>query len=182
MLVELLHWYDRPAAPPYYNHQTTTGINSLGTFNDDFRVPDLLLTAYYRLNPKTGKLVEDVQLKFQPNGPSICQLNFSHGSLASSHYPPGKNVYEFIVEMDALFNAETVLSRTGKGGLNVEVDAKVAKVGADGSYEMGKQYPDERVTLHGLITGRLDARSHRPDLRLTAIGHILGSPSMRRTK
>ena len=45
MLIELLHWYDSPQGEPYYNHTTTTGINSLGTFNDKFRVPDLLLTS-----------------------------------------------------------------------------------------------------------------------------------------
>ncbi|WP_046243481.1 hypothetical protein [Hymenobacter terrenus] len=182
MNVELLPWYDRPDGEPYYNHKTITGINSLGTFNDVLRVPDLLLTALYRLDPKTGKLVKDVQLKFQPNGPSNCQLNFPHSSLASSHYPPGKDVYEFDLEMDVIFNAETVLSRTGKFGGNVEVDAKVAKVGADGSYEMGKQYPDERVTLHGRIHGRLNARSHAPELRLTATGFIFGSSSVQRTK
>lgn len=102
--------------------------------------------------------------------------------MAPSHYPPGKDAYEFDVNIDVLFNAETVLSRTGKVGANAEVDAKVAKVGVDGSYEMGKQYPDERITLHGSITGRLDARSHAPNLRLTASGFIFGSPTVRRTK
>ena len=131
-----------------------------------------------------------MQLKFQPNGPSECQLNFPHGSLASSRYPPGENAYEFTVKIDAVFNAETMLSRTGTVGGSVEGSAEgnvgLAKAGVkttvNGSYEMGKQYPDTRVTLHGTITGRLNARSHRPDLRLTAIGHIYGSPSLRRTK
>lgn len=77
MNVELLYWYSHPEADSYYNHKTVTGINSLGTFNDNLRVPDLLLTALYRLDPKTGRLVHDVQLKltysssFNPTAPAI---------------------------------------------------------------------------------------------------------------
>lgn len=154
-------------------------------------MPDLLLTAFYRLDPKTGRLAHDVMLKFQPNGPSDCQLNFPHSSLSGSNYPLGTHVYEFNVDMDLLYNSETVLSRKGgtvggsvEGSVegNVGVAKASGKATANGSYEMGKQFPDTRTTLHGQITGRLDAYAHRPDMRLTASGVIFGSPNIQRTK
>lgn len=106
--------------------------------------------------------------------------------MSGSNYPLGTHVYEFNVDMDLLYNSETVLSRKGTVGGSVEGNVGVAKASgkatANGSYEMGKQFPDTRTTLHGQITGRLDAYAHRPDMRLTASGVIFGSPNIQRTK
>ncbi len=180
MFVKLIPWYDEIAADPYYTHKITHSIPSLATYDDKFRVPDLLLTVQYRIDPKTKRLTHDAKLWFRVDGPSNCQLNFPRGLMGSSHYPVGTDRYEFSVDMDVLFGADTTLTRTGKLGANAEMDAKVAKVGVDGSYEMGKQYPDTRVTVHGLITGTLDAKAAHN--RLTHHGMMFDPPGMRRTR
>lgn len=59
MNVEFNYWYAPPELDAHYNHRQEASIPSLGTFYDGYRVPALLLTLRYRLDPKTHKLSED---------------------------------------------------------------------------------------------------------------------------
>lgn len=171
MSVELLHWYDSPEQDSYYNHKQAISIPSVGTFYGGLRVPDLLLTVLFRIDPKTGNLVHNVKLMFQSDGPSNCQLNFKHTYVDNKY--PTVNICEADVNMDVLFGEGATRSRTIKGGANLGVDAKVVKGGVDGSYESGLSQPDTQTTLHGRIEVHLDAKaSHN---RLHAHAYMYGS-------
>lgn len=171
MFVDLLPYYASPDQDSHYNHKQAVSIPSVGTFYGGLRVPDLLLTVLFRIDPKTGNLVHDVKLMFQSDGPSNCQLNFKHTYVNGDYRE--KNKYKFDVNMDVLFGEGATRTRTIKGGANLGVDAKVIKGGVDGSYESGLSQPDTQTTLRGRIEGTLDAKaSHN---RLHAHAYMYGS-------
>lgn len=180
MNIEISNWYAHPDLQSYYTHKQQAMIPSLGTFYDGLRVPDLLLTVFFRIDPKTKKMVHDVKLMFQTDGPSDAQLNFKHSGVNDSY--KDRDVYHFDVEMDITFNSTTMLSRTIKGGGKIEVgtDATPVRGGLDGSYESGKQYAETVNTLHGRIQGTLDPyKSHS---RLHVGGNITGVAAQHRDK
>lgn len=178
MNLELVGWYGRPEKDSYYNHLQQASIPSMGTFYNGLRVPDILLTVLYRIDPKTKKMTHDVHLKFQTDGPSDAQLNFPHAYLEHSY--GDKDKYTFSLTVDITFNSTTTLSRTIKGGGNVQLDGKIISGGVDGSYERGKQYADTVTSLRGRIEGALEPYTQHN--RLNVSGHITGQAASHRDK
>jgi hypothetical protein len=180
MNIEVSDWSAHPEQDSYYTHKQQALIPSLGSFYNGLRVPDLLLTVFFRINPKTKKLVHDVKLMFQTDGPSDAQLNFKHGGVTQNY---GTNdMYTFDVLMDIVFNSTTTLSRTMKGGGHVELgnDMTPVRGGIDGSYESGKQYAETVSMLHGRIYGTLEP--YAPHHRLHVGGQIAGGAALHRDK
>lgn len=178
MSIEIGAWYAVAKGDSYYNHHNQAMIPSLGSFYNGLRVPDLLLTAFYRIDPKTKKLVHDVRLMFQTDGPSDAQLNFKNSGVTRNYTK--NDVYEFSVLMDITFNTATTRSRTIKGGANVGVDIEVVKGGVDGSYEDGKQSAETVTTLHAFIEGNLNP--YAPHFRLHVGGHMTGKANAHRDR
>lgn len=180
MNIEVSNWYEHPNLDSYYTHKQQALIPSLGSFYDGLRVPDILLTVFFRINPKTRKLVHDVKVMFQSDGPSDAQLNFKHGGVTDGYNR--QDIYSFDVLMDIVFNSTTTLSRTIKGGGKIELgsDKTPIRGGVDGSYESGKQYAETVDTLHGRIHGTLEPYS--PHNRLHVGGNITGAATLHRDK
>ena len=180
MNIEISNWYEHPTLDSYYTHKQQAMIPSLGTYYGGLRVPDLLLTVFFRIDPKTKKLVHDVKLLFQSDGPSDAQVNFKHGGV-TDHYG-AQDMYHFDVMMDIEFNSTTVLSRTMKGGGNIELgsDKTPIRGGLEGSYEAGKQYADTVPKLHARIQGTLEPYSQHN--RLHVGGNITGIAAQHRDK
>jgi hypothetical protein len=180
MNIELSNWYEHPTLDSYYTHKQQAMIPSLGTFYGGLRVPALLLTVFFRIDPKTKKLVHDVKVMFQADGPSDAQLNFKHSGV-THHYSP-QDVYIFDVMMDIDFNSATVLSRTIKGGGKIEVGSETTPIrgGVDGSYESGKQYAETVQKLHARIHGTLEPYVQHN--RLHVGGSITGDAAQHRDK
>lgn len=152
MLVEIAHFYESARKDSPYTHKQQVKIPSLGTYNG-LRIPDLLLTALYRFDAKTGILTHNVKLIFQTDGPSDAQLNFKHDALIDNYK---HRVYHFDVNMDILFG-EGVTNKLGATlGANVGVE-KGVKGGIEGGLEASQEAPGTRTTLHARIEGLLSA-------------------------
>ena len=152
MSVEIAHFYESARKDSPYTHKQQVRIPSLGTYNS-LRIPDLLLTALYRLDSKTGVLSENVKLIFQTDGPSDAQLNFKHDALIGRYK---HRIYRFDVNMDILFG-EGVTNKFGATlGANVGVE-KGVKGGVEGGLEASQESPGTRTTLHARIQGMLSA-------------------------
>lgn len=145
MSLTLLRWYESASKDSHYNHMAATKITRLGIVDGKFYYPDILVTALYRLDPKTKKLVQDVKLMFQPDGLVMAQLNLPHAQLRDEYK---HQIYTFAVKMDVTF-----------------IDAKVTVGIPDNNMEF--QAP--HVVSHALLEGQLDAHTGQLD----GWGHVL---------
>lgn len=165
MSVKLTHWFQPALLEHPYTNRQQVKIPSLGTFYDNLRVPDLLLTVLYSFDEGTGDLVKNVRIIFQPDGPSNAQINFPSVALTGRYT---HRVYRFEVKMDVVFGEGIVYKESAKVGGNIGAE-KVVKGGLDTSIELAKETPSTRTYLHGHIEGMLSANEGK----LEAWGRIL---------
>ena len=152
MSIETAYFYEHVRKELPCTHKQQVKIPSLGTYNG-LRIPDLLLTALYRLDPKTGSLSQNVKLIFQTDGPSDAQLNFKHDALIGRYI---HHIYRLDVNMDVLFG-EGVTNKFGATlGGNIGVE-KGVKGGLEAGAEASQESPGTRTTLHARIEGMLSA-------------------------
>jgi hypothetical protein len=173
MNVEIAPFYAPVWKSSQYAHKLQVAIPSLGTYYDNLRVPDLLLTALYSLDPKTSHLVKDVKLIFQTDGPSKAQLNFMHGALTDKY---AATVYRFDVNMDVMFGEGVIKKNTAKVNGNVGAE-KVAKAGVDIGIEVGEERPGTKTVLHARLSGMLSAKEGL----LEAWGDMVGASKFNRS-
>lgn len=155
MAVEIAHFHTPVYKGFPYTHKQQVAIPSLGTYYDNLRVPDLLLTALYHLDPKTGDLVKDVKLIFQTDGPSDAQVNFKHEALIPDYT---HRIYKFDVNMDIVFGEGVVFKNGAKVGGNIGAE-KVVKGGLDIGLELNEERPGTRTIIHARIQGMLNAQN-----------------------
>ena len=165
MSVKLTHWFQLASLEHPYTNRQQVKILSLGTFYDNLRVPDLLLTVLYRFDERTGSLVKNARVILQPDGPSDAQLNFPSVALTGKYT---HRVYKFEVKMDAVFGGGIVYKESAKVGGNIGAE-KVVKGGVDTSIELAKETPSTRTYIHAHIEGMLSANEGK----LEAWGRIL---------
>lgn len=121
-------------------------------FQADFRLPDLLLTAYYHLDPKTGFLMRDVKLEFQADGPCKAELNFKAHSLVKNY--AGRVFYFQDLKMDAVFGAGVTEKEGGHFTINAGVEKDV-KGGAEVGVESGVERPGTLTYVHAVVGGMM---------------------------
>lgn len=175
MIVESANFYESVRKDYPFTDQFQATIASLGTF-DGLRVPDLLLTVDFTLDPKTGYLLKGdryTKFTFQTDGPSKADLNFPHSSLK----PDFKNWFcGFKVRMDIVFGAGVIEKTSGTFGGNLGFE-KGAKGGVEASVEKSTEEPGTRTTFHALIQGGLDAKRRKLDVW----GEMTGFPNRQRS-
>lgn len=133
-------------------------------------MPDVLLTVFYCLDPKTGYLIKKfTRFVFQPDGPSDGELNLPHSSLSTDFAFHNCN---FEVSMDILFGAGVVDKRGVSIGANLGVEKPGGgpKGGGDITLEGSKEAPGTITRLHAHIVGSLNVREKRLDV----VGEIVG--------
>ncbi|HEX8657736.1 MAG TPA: hypothetical protein VF690_09395 [Hymenobacter sp.] len=157
------NWYASARKEHPYTHLLQTKIRSLGQAYG-LRLPDLLLTMQYHLDPH-GNVMREPKLVFQPDGPSDAQLNFRHHTLRFEYT---HSVCRFSVSMDALYGEGAVIKQntTIGGTLGAE---KVVKGEFEASTEFGKEAPGTRTSLHARLEGLLSAKNNQ----LEVWGHLV---------
>jgi hypothetical protein len=173
MSVESTHFFQSVRADQPYTHKQQVAIPSLGTYYNGLRVPNLLLTALYCLDSKTGELAQNIKLIFQTDGPSEAQLNFKHDALTHRYK---HRIYLFDVNMDIVFG-QGIVQRNGvkvNGAIGAE---KVVKGGLDVGVESSIDTPGPITSIHARIEGILSANEGKLD----AWGKMTGAAIMNRS-
>lgn len=173
MSIETAHFFTPIRLDHPYAGKLQVAIPSLGTYYDNLRMPDLLLTVLYRLDAKTGDLVQNPKFIFQTDGPSTARLNFKHETLERKY---AHRICNFHVNMDAIFGEGVVHKSTGKVSGNIGAE-KVVKGGLDVGVELSDEVPGVITSIHALIYGTLNAK----DKTLEAWGEMQGAARMNRS-
>ena len=146
----------------------------MGTYYDNLRVPDLLLTVFYCQDTKTGNLVKDkIKFVFQTDGPSDADLNFPHFTLTTSF---AHQICNFEVKMDIVFGAGVTNKLGGNIGGNLGME-KVVKGGVEATVEKSTESPGTRTIIHARIVGTLNVRAKALD----AVEEMTGSANQHRS-
>lgn len=160
MSLELIRYYEAPRGGQPFTGSAYTSIPSLGTYYDNRRIPDLLLTVYYTADPKTGFLVKgdkDKLYKFviQPDGPSEAELDSPPESLKIDF--TGGTTCKFEFRLNVLFGVGV----TDKVGISIGGSLegeKGVKGGLEVGYERSQEKPGVRTTIQLLFKGVLSAQ------------------------
>lgn len=146
-------YYETTRLEHPYQHMVQIKIPSLSPlYQADLRLPDLLLSIFHHIDPKTGYLVKDVRLQFQPDGPCEAELNFKHDSVSDKY---AFRVYNFdSVSMDATFGQGITEKVGGHFTSNLGVE-KGVKGGVEAGVESSIEKPGIRTYRHAVFGGML---------------------------
>ena len=170
--LEFLPYY-QPVWKGGYPNSAQTLVPSLGTFYDGQRLPDLLVTALYKLDLKTGALVGKVKLIFQPDGPSEARLSFRRIPSKDNYV---FSIYQFGVLMDAVYGEGVTNSRSIKGEMKAGVSGKGLDTGIGVEAQTGDTRPGLITSIHATFDGMLTGKEGL----LEVWGDVTGSARMHR--